>query len=186
MKINELYESNYDYFDDINEKIHDSRDMVWYAFLNNNPIPFRPVKKNVIKTVWQQLGRDGFVRNEKLVDKISERFIHNVLVLQATTEFMGHESYSLVYDYPELDDDETMEKMVDWIDNNISDYGLKPLCGYVEELYNTQDAAEKVVILDKMLQITHQRNDLAKHFIEGGSQSLTELFHLQSLYEHLC
>lgn len=185
MKINELYESDYDYFDDINEKIHDIRDMVWYAFLNNKSIPFKPVKKNVIKTVWQQLGRDGFVRNEKLVDKITERFIHNVLVLQATTEFMGHESYSLVDEYPELEDDETMEKLVDWIDNNISDYGLKPLWGYVNDLYNTNDAEEKVVILDKMLQVTHPRNDLANHFIEGGSQSLTELFQLQSLYETL-
>lgn len=58
----------------------------------------------------------------------------------------------------------------------MSDYGLKPLLNLVIELVKEDDKYEKIlVIIDKMLNIAHQRSDLASWFIEGGSSALSNI-----------
>jgi len=57
----------------------------------------------------------------------------------------------------------------------ISDYGLKPLWSLAEKLIETQDYVQKLIIIDRMLNVVHQRGDLAALFIEGGYESLQQL-----------
>jgi len=57
----------------------------------------------------------------------------------------------------------------------ISDYGLKPLETLLGQLYNAKDAEQKLVIIDKMLNVVHQRSDIASWFVEGGSRALAQL-----------
>lgn len=54
----------------------------------------------------------------------------------------------------------------------ISDYGLEPLFKLGEELEKQHDPNNILVIINKILDVTHQRSDLAELFIEGGSKSL--------------
>lgn len=57
----------------------------------------------------------------------------------------------------------------------ISDYALDKLYSLANDLLKTSSSDEKLVIIDTILSVTHQRSDLAALFIEGGQQSLNML-----------
>ena len=57
----------------------------------------------------------------------------------------------------------------------ISDYGLNPLLTLLSKLMYTTKPEEKVVVIDKMLNVIHQRSDIASWFVEGGSRALSAL-----------
>ena len=57
----------------------------------------------------------------------------------------------------------------------ISDYGLKPLMTLAFELRKQTKPEEKLVTIDKMLNVVHQRSDIAAWFVEGGSHALSQL-----------
>jgi hypothetical protein len=54
----------------------------------------------------------------------------------------------------------------------LSDFGLKPLLDLGAEIINQTDPNEIIVTISRVLDIVHQRSDLAEIFIEGGSKSL--------------
>jgi hypothetical protein len=57
----------------------------------------------------------------------------------------------------------------------ISDYGLKPLEVLSYELSNTTEPEKKITVIDKMLNVVHQRSDMAGWFVQGGSRALSQL-----------
>jgi len=57
----------------------------------------------------------------------------------------------------------------------ISDYGLKPLETLLGQLVRSNKPEDDVPIIDKMLNVIHQRSDIASWFVEGGSASLSAL-----------
>ena len=57
----------------------------------------------------------------------------------------------------------------------LTDYGLRPLQTLATELYGENDPNEKVVIIDKMLNVVHQSSDLSAFFIQGGVDALSAL-----------
>ena len=57
----------------------------------------------------------------------------------------------------------------------ITDYGLKPLRTLAIQLYGEQDPKEKLVTIDKILNVVHQTSDLAAWFIQGGASALSDL-----------
>ena len=57
----------------------------------------------------------------------------------------------------------------------ISDYGLEPIMKLTMQLYNEDVPEKKLTLLDKILNVAHQRSDLASWFIEGGSAALSDL-----------
>jgi hypothetical protein len=57
----------------------------------------------------------------------------------------------------------------------ISDYGLKALESLSYELNRTTEPEQKVTVIDKMLNVVHQRSDMAAWFVEGGSRALSQL-----------
>jgi hypothetical protein len=54
----------------------------------------------------------------------------------------------------------------------VSDYGLKPLLAIASELIPENDPNKIIVLINRALDISHQRSDLTELFIEGGSASL--------------
>ena len=62
----------------------------------------------------------------------------------------------------------------------LSDYGTNPLVKLAFQLAREDEAEKKVVIIDKMLNVVHQRSDLASWFIEGGSGVLSDISGYQS------
>jgi hypothetical protein len=57
----------------------------------------------------------------------------------------------------------------------ISDYGLQPLEELLVELLRAGTPEEKLLIIDRMLNVVHQRSDIADWFVEGGSSALSQL-----------
>jgi len=57
----------------------------------------------------------------------------------------------------------------------ISDFGLTPLLTLVSQLRNERKPENILVIIDRMLNVAHQRSDLANWFVEGGSHALSQL-----------
>lgn len=56
-----------------------------------------------------------------------------------------------------------------------SDYGLTPLFDVIEEYNSNSTPEETIVIINKALDVTHVRGDLASMFIEGGRQTLSQI-----------
>lgn len=88
------------------------------------------------------------------------------------------------FDGMEQEEKERMDKYMDdhfgdWILDGhqwrISDYGLKPLHKFLVQLRKEFDPSKKLPILDKMLNVVHQRSDIAAWFVEGGSAALSDL-----------
>jgi hypothetical protein len=57
----------------------------------------------------------------------------------------------------------------------ISDYGLDPLLKLLGQLMRQTKPEEKLVTIDRMLNVVHQRSDIASWFVEGGSRALSQL-----------
>ena len=57
----------------------------------------------------------------------------------------------------------------------ISDYGLQPLMTLMRELTRTTEDEQKISVIDRMLNVVHQRSDIASWFVQGGSRALSDL-----------
>ena len=131
--------------------------------VNQLEIPFGSRKKNIKKTPQepcdvqvnphiQQFVRDNQSENVKGKD------LRSMVYDELTTKFS--------YYYTE--DPESGQAY-------ISDYGMQPLLTLVGELRRETKPEDKLVTIDKMLNVVHPRSDMASWFIEGGSSSLRKL-----------
>ena len=57
----------------------------------------------------------------------------------------------------------------------VSDYGLDKLWAIAELLMRESSSERQLLLCDQMLNVVHQRNDLAALFVEGGSSALSQL-----------
>jgi hypothetical protein len=142
-------------------------------------IPFARIKK-----IWQDYARTGIVNDEKGMNEIANQMITILSRIQAATDLAGHGSGNIEEWAKEMGIRHPNPKNQDFYYNfletpygtPVSDYGLEKLWDLARKLSRAKKAEEKILIVDQMLQITHQRGDLAALFVEGGIESLTELF----------
>lgn len=139
-------------------------------------VPFPRLKK-----IWEDYIRYGVVRDTKGIDMIENIFTRNILKLKANNALSGRERY---FPDDEIEEFDLTEKdfwnnsgfdFGDFIDGKISDYGLEPLLNLLVKLRKTNNYEEKLIILDKMLNVVHMRSDLASLLLQGGSNSLNKL-----------
>lgn len=57
----------------------------------------------------------------------------------------------------------------------ITDYGLPAIIQLAGKLYVEQNPDKKVVLIDSILNVVHQRSDMASWFVQGGSSALSQL-----------
>ena len=148
--------------------------------------PWKLVPAQRLIAIWKASAKQGFVRDSKGLAEIAERMVENTARLLVNTELAGHGEQStqaVLFNYG-LDDEisgEQIEQFVDWAVDmptggwRISDYGLESLIGLASQLMDDPTDEEKLVIIDRMLNVTHQRSDLASWFVEGGSATLDRL-----------
>lgn len=94
----------------------------------------------------------GFVRDSKKYNQLNGNYI-------ACDEFLNKLGF---YDWANLPDGSDA-----W-----SDYGLKPLFKLIKELEENTTPEQQIVTINKVLDVIHQRGDLASAFIEGGKSTL--------------
>ena len=131
--------------------------------VNQLEIPFGSRKKNIKKTPQEpceiQINPylQEFVTN-LYADEVKEQDIRTKVYEDLTEKFSWY--------YTE--DPESGQAY-------ISDYGMQPLLTLVGELRRETKPEDKLVTIDKMLNVVHPRSDMASWFIEGGSSSLSKL-----------
>lgn len=129
----------------------------------------------------------------------------NTATLRACTEIAGHDMYypieALIDVFFEGDTDKFEEyKSENGIDDDTdaydmfcdengiydklklpdgsdgwSDYGIDPLEELIAQYNRNMKPEEVLVLINKILDVTHQRGDLSSIFIEGGAKSLTKI-----------
>lgn len=176
-------EALYDYYDAHFQSVHD----VLNEFKQSKPgdkqpwsvVPFARLKK-----IWEDYMKMGFVRDEKGMEQIARQMIENTHRLAANTYLMEHtpldprehfEDYNITKKEEQRFIEEYLidEESGQW---RISDYGLDKLEELALQLEKTYKAEEQLQIVDRMLNIVHQRSDFPSMFIEGGTKNLNELF----------
>lgn len=142
------------------------------------------VPANRLIKIWNDYSKTGIIRDERGMDEIVDRMVRNVVRLGINTALLGHTQLNpseLFAEYSDEDlTEEENEALGDFIvDENgswrLSDYGLPKLEELVFTLLGAGTYPEKLLIVDQMLNITHQRSDLAGMFVEGGTSTLNKL-----------
>ena len=150
---------------------------------NKPPQPWVPMDMSRLTKIWQDYAKHKIVRDERGLDAILDNFLGKVARLDAYTELAGHTSVSpeSIFEEnevpwkPEYDDRIDREIKAGtgtWV---ISDYGLKPLQRLILRAIGESDTEEKLLALDSILNVVHQRSDLASLFVKGGRGALTQL-----------
>lgn len=143
-----------------------------------------------LKTVWEAFIDQGKVPDRMwgMLDKIEEVITENICKININTEMAGHSQHDPKNEWREYLGDDASEEYInyldswfgDWIEEpngqmRISDYGLEPLNRKLAELRKIGIPEKKLKKIDEILNVVHQRSDIAGWFIEGGSSALSQL-----------
>lgn len=143
-------------------------------------IPFDRLKK-----IWEDYAKTGVVRDERGVDDIANSILKILARLQASTDLAGHsqggmggEDVAEELGFKPIDG-RNSDFYWDFLETPygtpVSDFGLPQLWKIAEQLFSARNAEDKLLLIDQMLNVVHQRGDLAALFIEGGSGALSQL-----------
>ena len=148
---------------------------------------------------YMQYG-EAFRTPDYLIDDWLQTIYHNIITLTYMTELAGHSS-SFPYDdlmdfffYDNEDEAPTSgdyegwselldnEGFYDWCklpdgSDGWSDYGLEPLWKIITSVKDDSTKGEKLITINRCLDVAHCRGDLASMFIEGGSKTCSEISH---------
>jgi hypothetical protein len=144
-------------------------------------VPFGRLKK-----IWEDAAKYGVVRDEKGLNMIESILEENVIKIDVNNELLGHATHLPTDDLEDegYSEEQLREKWdaegdVYFVAPNgqlrISDYGLQPLQKHLNSLKKEHDPSRKMMYMDMILNVVHQRSDLASWFVEGGSQALSQL-----------
>ena len=156
-------------------------------------VPWPRIPAARLKRIWLDYGktlsattsRTGVVRDEKGLEQIADLILNNIARLRAATEMMGHSQVDAREMLSDMGYEFTDEQWDKWMTTfftdehgnwTLSDYALEPLEQFYSKIYGAETAEEKLHWINKALHVIHQRSDLAALFVEGGSQTLREIF----------
>lgn len=149
---------------------------------------WRLIPANMLVKEWNYNQKTGLT-HDKIIEKIETIIVENYCKLYINTVMSGHSTIDpygfcegmLPEGYTENDFDRLQEDCDDFIcDDNgawrLSDYGLTDIENYIVQMLQTNDGGTKLYLIDRILNVVHQRSDLASWFVEGGSKTLSRLF----------
>ena len=171
---------------------------------SNDKIRLRKINPNMYQKALNEFIKFGKLVHypTKYVQDWKNIVITNYLYLDVITMFFGHTQHFDVDTFNDMvfGDENTDNHVSDWteaskyitkmgyddvLDNFlpqfsngadlISDAGLKPLGEIVVELIEENDPNKILVLINKALDVSHQRSDLSELFIEGGEGSLDRI-----------
>ena len=130
---------------------------------------------NQLEFDWNSKNGDGVKKQVNTEELINDPFLDNVMD---------------GLDLPKMNIKQIKKKLIEGLQEQffwyyiedpesghirMSDYGLEPLIKLMSELRNARDDNSKIVIMDKMLNVVHQRSDIAAWYVKGGSDALSDL-----------
>jgi hypothetical protein len=146
-------------------------------------ISFSPYPITRAKKIWSDFMCYGFVRDERGLDNMIENILDKIITLDVLTTMGGHtpEDPKNFLEEIELTYDEVLyKKFLDYMCDEdgcpiISDYALVPLQKLAVEILGASTSEAKLLLIDQVLNVVHQRSDLASWFVQGGRKALEEL-----------
>lgn len=188
-------DEDYDAAEDHSDRVWTQRESIAQEFLKRYGagerkflISWPRIRAAPIKRVWLTFGRLGvlYARQERMMEAIADRTLTLIARLYACTELCGHTPLCgrecLDEDTQELFTDESWDHMLmysledekgNWY---LSDYAFKHLDPLYVKLFKAKTAEQQLYLVDQVLNVVHQRSDLASYFIEGGTRTLNEIF----------
>ena len=158
-----------------------------------NTQPWTVIPASRLIKIWNDYATYGIIRDEQGLNEIADRVIKNVARLAVNTEIVGHskinpsKEYAEDYEYYGIKSEKDEEKLMQYIqDDKYSDYALRPLGDIVAKLIRAKTAEEKLLLIDRALNVVHQRGDIAAVFVEGGRETLNRLFERKTTAFNLC
>lgn len=154
-----------------------------------------PVSVAGAKRIWSQFTRDGYVRNEKGLDRLSSDIVDKIAELHASSMLLSRQRIAYAPQRPSTAEymaslgmevsqyDPDTEAKLDWFLRDesgnliVSDTEMDTLADLAMSIMDTTDATEKIVLVDRVFNVAHQRTDLASWIIEGGRKSLDAIAH---------
>ena len=182
-----LYELLQEFFEDKNKGITEKQ---WKV------IPKEPYW-NALRG-YMQYG-EAFRTPDYLIDDWLQIVYYNTITLTYMTQLAGHSNGGFPYDdlmdffyYDNEDEAPAMgdymawsellenEGFYDWCklpdgSDAWSDYGLEPLWKIITSIKDDSTKGEKLITINRCLDVAHCRGDLASMFIEGGSKTCSEI-----------
>ena len=131
---------------------------------------------------------------DNIVNEWFKQTVRNFLKIYYITDFAGHSPH-----FPtDVCEDFFSDENVDWGDyseaseylENIgfydwcclpdgsyawSDYGMEPILKIIDEYSEDMSGAEKLLLINRILDVQHHRGDLSSAFIEGGARTCSEI-----------
>ncbi|MCA3267153.1 MAG: hypothetical protein ING19_13915 [Azospirillum sp.] len=154
--------------------------------------PWRLVKPRHLERIWREYTRTGIVTNEKLLDAVVERLVENTARLEINTILADHTDRDPAVVVAEFGDltgaelesfsawaihltkEDRLASRDDFVAMRISDT-YKLLVAPALLAIGAKSAEEKAVYANMLLDVAHQRSDLAGWFVEGGTWALSEI-----------
>lgn len=172
----------YDFFDKVDEKL----DYIITEFkdsVDGDRIDFVPMSPERLIKIWRDYATLGIVKDERGIDQIVDIFIDKIVTIHIATILTGHEEtdpISWLNDHGFEMSDEELERLTDYLQDSkgqyiISDYGIDKLRDLAFKILSAKTYEEKLLYLDQVLNVIHQRSDLASYFVKGGRSTLDSL-----------
>ena len=146
--------------------------------------PWIPYDLTRTKKIWADFIQSGIVKDEKGLDKMADNFLNKIVTIKAMTILSGHTEHSpkdVIEDLELTWSEETDEKIGDYIFDDeqgqwrISDFAMDQWEELACKIIEADTPVNKLIYLDMVLNVVHQRSDIAAWFIKGGRNSLDEL-----------
>lgn len=141
--------------------------------------PWRVVSLKRIQKIWGDFSDTGFVRNEAGLEKIRAIVVENIIKIDINTSLCGHSSFLPLDEMKEEGVTDAMLEETTYFETDgswrISDCALRPLLSCLFNLIGETSSKHTLLIIDRVLSISHQRSDLASWFVDGGVYGLNLL-----------
>jgi len=146
--------------------------------LPTQPWPVLPA--DAVKQIWLEFSNTGTTQNLQQLEEFRILVMRNISRLYVNTVIAGHTEMHpehFLEDTGITDIDGFVSWAIDTEDGHwrISDYGLPKLMTIMGKLHTAATPGRKIMYIDAVLNVVHQRSDLAGLFIEGGIATLVEL-----------
>jgi hypothetical protein len=147
---------------------------------NQPPKKLIPLNTSRMKKIWRDYSRTGVVRDERGIDDILDDFLEKTVRIDVNNYLTGHTPADPLEEFKDReisipkDVDERIDRQTNDIHGHwmISDYGIGPLQRLLHKAMMETDYEQKLLALDAMLNVVHQRSDLASWFVQGGRGAL--------------
>lgn len=148
---------------------------------NKPPRKLMPLNTARMKKIWRDYARTGVVRDERGVDDILDDFLEKTVRIDVNNYLSGHTPGDPMEEFKDReipipkDIDDRLDVAIADINGRwmISDYGTDKLqAALFKAMTTTTDYEQKLLALDSMLNVVHQRSDLASWFVQGGRGAL--------------